>query len=184
MPGVEPRHLPRDHFGDVAAYPTLLADEINLDSPKEQRDMMIRTVQILPSGTTAATLLLLGVPPAPEGDRRGWSGDDAERLLNSRSGRLHLFPAVAPSAEVAFRNFQARGGFLVSACKDAQRVYHVEIQARRDLPCQLMNPWPGRPVVVHEVGETEPVAVQLDQRNGECLVFAAVANHKYQVEPK
>ena len=182
MPGVEPRHLPRDHFGDAAAYPTLLADEINLDSPKEQRDMMIRT-QVLPSGSTVATSLLLGVPP-PEGGRRGRSGDDAETLLNSRSGRIYLFPAVAPSAEVAFRNFQARGGFLVSACKDAQRVYHVEIQARRDLPCQLMTPWPGRPVVVHEVGETKPVAVQLDQRNGECLVFAAVANHKYQVEPK
>jgi hypothetical protein len=183
MPGVEPRHLPRDHFGDAAAYPTLLADEINLDSAKEQRDMMIRTVQVLPSGTTAATLLLLGVPP-PEGGRRGRSGDDAEMLLNSRSGRIHLFPAVAPSAEGAFRNFQARGGFLVSACKDAQRVYHVEIQARRSLPCQLMNPWPGQPVVVHEVGQAQPVAVQLDQRNGECLVFAAVANHKYQVEPK
>ncbi len=184
MPGVEPRHLPRDHFGDAAAYPTLLADEINLDSPKEQQDMMIRTVQVLPSGTTAATLLLLGVPPAPEGSRRSRSGDDAETLLNSRSGRIYLFPAVAPSAEVAFRNFQARGAFLVSACKDAQRVYHVEIQARRDLPCQLMNPWPGRPVVVHEVGRTQPVAVQLDQRNSECLVFAALANHTYQVEPQ
>jgi hypothetical protein len=184
MPGVEPRHLPRDHFGDAAAYPTLLADEVNLDSPKEQREMMIRTVRVLPSGTTAATLLLLGVPPAQEGGRRGRSGDDAEMLLNSRSGQIHLFPAVAPSAEVAFRNFQARGGFLVSACKDAQRVYNVEIAARRTLPCQLMNPWPGRPVVVHEVGQAEPVAVQLDQRNGECLVFAAVATHKYQVEPK
>jgi hypothetical protein len=184
MPGVEPRHLPRDHFGDAAAYPTLLADEINLDSPKEQRDMMIRTVQVLPSGTTTATLLLLGVPPVPEGSRRGRSSDDAEMLLNSRSGRIHLFPAVAPSAEVAFRNFQARGGFVVSACKDAQRVYYVEIEARRDLPCQLMNPWPGQPVVIHEVGQTEPVSVQLDQRNGECLIFAAVANHKYQVEPK
>jgi len=146
--------------------------------------MMIRTVRVLPSGTTAATLLLLGVPPAQEGGRRGRSGDDAEMLLNSRSGQIHLFPAVAPSAEVAFRNFQARGGFMVSACKDAQRVYNVEIAARRTLPCQLMNPWPGRPVVVHEVGQAEPVAVQLDQRNGECLVFAAVATHKYQVEPK
>jgi hypothetical protein len=152
MPGVEPRHLPRDHSGDAAAYPTLLADEINLDSPKEQRDMMIRTVQVLPSGSTAATLLLLGVPPVPEGGRRGRNSDDAETLLNSRSGRIHLFPAVAPAAEVAVRNFQARGGFLVSACKDARRVYHVEIQARRDLLCQLMNPWPGQPVVVHEGG--------------------------------
>ena len=47
MPGVEPRHLPGDHFGEAAAYPTILADEINLDSPKEQKDMMLRTVRAL-----------------------------------------------------------------------------------------------------------------------------------------
>jgi hypothetical protein len=35
--GVEPKHVPGDHFGEAAEYPTILADEINLDSPKEQR---------------------------------------------------------------------------------------------------------------------------------------------------
>jgi hypothetical protein len=33
MPGVEPVRLPADHYADAAAYPVLLADEINLDSP-------------------------------------------------------------------------------------------------------------------------------------------------------
>ena len=67
-----------------------------------------------------------------------------EALLNSRSGRIHLFPAVASSAEVAFRHFQARGGFLVSAAKNADGVYYVEIQPRRNNRCSLMNPWPGQ----------------------------------------
>ncbi|HEX3857074.1 MAG TPA: hypothetical protein VHY30_07250 [Verrucomicrobiae bacterium] len=58
-------------------------------------------------------------------------GGDAETLLNSRSGRINLFPAVLPSSEVAFRNFQASGGFLVSAAKNAGGIYYVEIQARR-----------------------------------------------------
>jgi hypothetical protein len=34
--GIEPVYLPEDHFGEAAFYPTLLADEVNLDSPQEQ----------------------------------------------------------------------------------------------------------------------------------------------------
>jgi hypothetical protein len=112
-------------------------------------------------------------------------------LLNSRGGRIHLFPVavwdppavdlVSKKDEVAFRNFQARGGFLVSACKDADGVYYVEIEARRDIPCQLMNPWPGKQVAVREAGETQSVPVQFDTSNGECIIFSARSGHKYLV---
>jgi hypothetical protein len=180
--GVEPKHLGGDHFGEAAEYPTLLADEINLDSPPAQREMMLRTVQTLrTAGTSNATLLLLGVRQDPTDTRRR-PGDDAEALCNSRSGRIHLFPVVAESAEVAFHNFQARGGFLVSACRKADGVYFVEVQSRRDVPCSLMNPWPGKPVVVREIGKTEPVEVQIDKASGECLVFSTAAGHTYRVE--
>jgi len=143
MPDVEPLRLPDDHFADAASYPTWLADEINLDSPEEQKKMMIRTVTSMPSASTAPTLLLLGVPSASTDSRTRRPGEDSEALLNSRSGRIHLFPAIPPKTEVAFRNFQARGGFLVSAGNNATGVYYVEVEARRDLDCQLMNPWPG-----------------------------------------
>ena len=59
MPGVEPMHLAADHFGDAATYQTILADELNLDSPADQKDMMLRSVRTLPSGSTTQTLLLL-----------------------------------------------------------------------------------------------------------------------------
>jgi hypothetical protein len=185
MPGVEPRHLPGDHFGDAAAYPTILADEINLDSPQDQKDMMLRSVRTLRSGSTNGTLTLLGVPQDPAGGgRAARGGPDAETLLNSRSGRIHLFPVPASTADVAFRKFQARGGFLVTACKNAGGVYYLEIEPRRDNQCRLMNPWPGKPVLVHEAGKTQPVPVQVDRSNGECLVFSTVANHKYHMEPQ
>jgi hypothetical protein len=184
MPGVEPRHLPGDHSGDAAAYPTILADEFNLDSPQSQRDMMIRSVRTLRSGSTAEALLLLGEPDDSPAAARRIAGRDAEALLNSRSGRIHLFPAVARSAEVAFRHFQARGGFLVSAAKNADGVYYVEIKPRRDNRCSLMNPWPGRVAIVHDVGKTDHVPVEVDRQNGECLIFAAVADHHYVVEPQ
>ncbi|MDI6451329.1 glycosyl hydrolase family 95 catalytic domain-containing protein [Anaerobaca lacustris] len=178
--GVEPKNVPGDHFGEAAEYPTILADEINLDSPKEQRDMMLRTARKLETaGTTPQTLILLGVAAEPS-----WVDFDAETLLNSRSGRMHLFPAIAPKTEIAFHSFQARGGFLVSAARNAEEVYFLEVQPRRDNICQIMNPWPGRPVVVREAGKAEPVAVRIDRSNGECLVFAAVANHKYRINPQ
>jgi hypothetical protein len=179
MPGVEPMHLPGDHFGDAAAYPTILADEINLDSRRDQKEMMLRSVRTLRSGSTGETLRLLGVAEPP-GPRR--SGSEAEMLLNSRSGRIHLFPVALQTNEVAFRNFQARGGFLVSAARNADGVYYVEIEPRRDKICQLMNPWPGQPVLVREIGKVETVPVKLDKSNGECLVFATMAGRKYRVE--
>jgi hypothetical protein len=183
QPNVEPRRLPDDHFGEPAMYPTLLADEINLDSPLEEKDMMLRTVQSLQTaGVSGATLLLLGVPPDIKVNGRR-KNEDAETLLNSRSGRIHLFPVISPSADVSFRNFQARGGFLVSACRNAGGVYFVEVQARRDNLCQLMNPWPGRQVVLHEVGKAEPLPFQLDKSNNECLVFSALTGQSYSVEP-
>jgi hypothetical protein len=182
MSGVEPRHLPGDHFGDAASYPTILADEINLDSPLEQREMMLRSVRTLRSGSTAETLTLLGAPAEPSNRARRDFARNTEALLNSRSGRIHLFPAVSHTNEVAFRNFQARGGFLVSAAQDANGVYYLEIQPRRDNTCRFMNPWPRQPVIVREPGKGGTVPTEIDQSNGECVVFPAVAGHKYLIE--
>jgi hypothetical protein len=184
QPGLEPARLPGDHFGEPSMYPALLADEINLDSPQAQKDMMLRTVHALrTAGIAAETALLLGEPrdPALRGLRLTGREEDAEAMLNSRGGRIHLFPVIPAADEVAFQNFQARGGFLVSACKNADEVYHVEIEARRNHPCQLMNPRPGKKVAVHEVGKPQPMPAHLDTSNGECLTFSALAGHKYLI---
>jgi hypothetical protein len=193
LPGFEPRRDPRDHQNEVSSYLTILADEINLDSPLSEKEMMLRTVRMTPkASSTGEALTLLGVAADPNGQWHGgggWGGGagiggDAETLLNSRSGRIHLFPAVWPSTVVAFHNFQARDGFLVSAAKNADSVYYLEIEARRSTTCKVMNPWPGKTVVVRESGKTESIPFVLDKSNGECLVFATIANHKYVVEPK
>jgi hypothetical protein len=187
QPGVEPARLPDDHFGEPSMYPALLADEINLDSPKEQREMMLRTVHALrTAGTAAETALLLGVKPDStlSGLRLTGHEEDAESLLNSRGGRIHLFPVATESDTIAFHNFQARGGFLVSACKNASGVYHVEVQARRDHECHLMNPWSGEQILIREPGKTQMVPFHLDHSNGECIVFPAVTGHRYTISRK
>jgi hypothetical protein len=190
LPALEPRRDPRDHQNEVSSYITTLADEINLDSPAEQREMMLRTVRMTPhASSTGEALTLLGVAAGANDRWRGGGGfgggaglgGDAETLLNSRSGRIHLFPAVAPSSELAFHNFQARGGFLVSACRTANGIYYVEIKSRRSIPCQLMNPWPGKIVAVHQQGKKDLVALEINTTNGECLVFPTEAGHTYSV---
>jgi hypothetical protein len=186
MPVFEPRRLSRDHQEEVESFPTTLADEINLDSPQELKEQMLRTVRLLRSDSTPKTLTLLAEQGAGRrggGGGRG-SGMDAETLLNSRSGRIHLFPLPPASPDIAFHNFQASGGFLVSAAKNANGVYYLEIQPRRNNQCRLMNPWPGKAVAVREADKTESVNVELDKTNGECLSFATVAGHKYLISPK
>ncbi len=187
-PGVEPQHMGGDHPFEAVSYIALLADDVNLDSPQEQKDMMARTMRTPSTSKTGETMLVLGMRRTPRRPRpraaAGRVGRDGEALLNSRSGRIHLFPLVDKSAVVAFHNFQASGGFLVSAAKNADGVYFLEIQPRRDNVCRLMNPWPGKTVAIHEAGKTDSVPVQVDKTNGECLVFAAVAGHQYRVEPK
>ncbi|MBT9332652.1 glycosyl hydrolase family 95 catalytic domain-containing protein [Paracidobacterium acidisoli] len=179
--GIEPIYLHDDHFGEAAFYPTLLADEVNLDSPQEQRESMLRSIQSMREASTSApTSLLLGVEQEGRNSHRQKS-EEAEMLLNSRSGRVHLFPVVGPEEEVAFRNFQARGGFLVSACRDAGGVSHVEIHSRRNIPCRLMNPWPGKQVTVRDKETAAPVPAKLDTANGECLVFSTHPGRTYLV---
>lgn len=142
---------------------------------------MLRTARKLSkAGTTGQTQILLGQPAK----KTMWDIFDAESLLNSRSGRMHLFPAVEPGTEVAFRNFQARGAFVVTAAKNAKEVYSLEVQARRDGVCRIMNPWPGKAVVVREAATSSPVALKLDHSNGECLEFHAHAGKSYSINPE
>ncbi|MGA2244616.1 MAG: hypothetical protein ABSH48_06450 [Verrucomicrobiota bacterium] len=63
-------------------YSTLLADEVNLDSPQDQRDMMRRTVQTLrTAGVSGATLLLLGGQP--------------DSIAGKSNGECIVFPTLA-----------------------------------------------------------------------------------------
>jgi hypothetical protein len=161
-----------------------MSDEINLDSPKELKEMMIRSVRLLPSQTTAKTLLLLGIPPAEGIHKYEQALDDPETMLNSRSGRIYLFPASQVGTPLAFRNFQARGGFIVTASRNTREVEYLEIQSRRNMDCHLMNPWPGKQVVVRNAANNSIIHVKKDITNGECLIFSTDAGCKYIIQLK
>jgi hypothetical protein len=103
-------------------------------------------------------------------------------LLNSRSGRIHFFPCLPPGATVGFRNFQARGGFLVSAEMVKGRPANLRIASRRNVACRFKNPWPaGRPAVKLEPDGTR-IRLNPDPAVAGTYVFAARAGQSYRIE--
>jgi len=105
---------------------------------------------------------------------------EPERLCNSRSGTIFLFPCVPDNFDVAFKDFQARGGFLVTGELRRGRVDFVQIQARRTTECAVMNPWPGRPLLITQLPENIPVVTA---HIGEKYAFAAQAGKSYRLHP-
>jgi len=101
---------------------------------------------------------------------------EPERLCNSRSGTIFFFPCVPSELDIGFKDFQARGSFLVSGeLKDGHVVY-ARIQARRGGPCTVMNPWPGKPLrIVPEAGGAALTA----EKSGEKYRFNSQPGESY-----
>jgi hypothetical protein len=201
-PGAMPRWAAGDHPWFTGDYPATLADEINLDSHQADKDLIIRTNDTVRTDHNELAYILVGhfkdhVPcsyynPAVLIDSsellaKEVLSEKPERLLNSRSGRIHLFPVVPDWSEVAFRDMLTRGGFAVSAAKDRNGVQAVLIKARRNIPCQVMNPWAsqgiaGRSIAVTDITTGQAVPFEIDAQNGECIIFQALAGHEYSLD--
>jgi hypothetical protein len=105
---------------------------------------------------------------------------EPERLCNSRSGTIFFFPCVPGHFDVAFKDFQARGGFLVTGELRQGRVTYAQIQARRTTECAVMNPWPAKPLSITRQPENIVVAAT---HAGEKYTFAAQAGKTYELKP-
>ena len=199
-------------FGGVA--PVVLGHDINLESCPQQIETMIRTVYLVRGGDkdmmhqtgwmNAVVFHLLG--KEPERMFHHWPGAwwhvaapleltdqdnlmnaaflEPERLLNSRSGRIYLFPCLPKGSTIAFRRLQARGGYAVSAEHIDGVTKYARIEARRDSECNLMNPWPGSAVEIYREADNQVVPYRMTNQNGECLIFSVQAGKSYLVSMK
>ena len=188
-----PSHGTGDHGMKNVFNVSNLSDEINLDSPKELKDMMIRTSDII---RTSSPYIHVGASGdyVPARNNNGAVKIEnhvtlanqvvstPERLMNSRSGRIHLFPAIPEWTVVTFRGFLARGGFEVSAARNENGVQAVTVKARRSIPLQLMNPWVGKNPTVTDITTGKSVSYKMDKSNGECIVFNAETDHTYSFD--
>jgi hypothetical protein len=142
----------------------------------------------------------LGVMRNRLGMREGPGCLECQRLGNAANALHAALLQTAPSApgkDSIIRVFAAwprqwdaefslaaRGAFLVGSSMQKGKIGFVQIQSQAGGECRLINPWPGKPAVVREVGKTGTVPVRLETSNGECLTFQTVAGHQYRVEPK
>ncbi|EMS69177.1 glycosyl hydrolase family 95 catalytic domain-containing protein [Ruminiclostridium cellobioparum] len=193
-----PRHTRGDHYMFNGYNPVNLSDEINLDSPQELKELMVRTADVVCAARNWDPYILTGASKeyipcryakgAVKIENHNMLAEDLleapERLMNSRSGRIHLFPAVPDWTVAAFRGFLARGGFEVSAARNEEGVQAVMIKARRSIPCRLMNPWTGSNVAAEDVDTGILADVTMDLSNGECIIFNAVQGHVYNIYRK
>jgi alpha-L-fucosidase 2 len=68
-----------------------------------------------------------------------------DMLLQSWSGRLRVFPAVAKKwTDVSFENLRAQDGFKVSAVRRGGQAVRVVVAATVDQDLRLRNPFGGR----------------------------------------
>lgn len=195
-PGAMPRWQAGDHEINSALYPATLADEINLDSPQELKDLIIRTADTVRTKWNDDAYIAMGcfpeeipcsynTPAVPITDEEALSRQlvaTPERMLNSRSGRIHLFPAVPGWSVITFRNLLARGGFAVSAAKDETGVTAVVISSARTLPCRLMDPWDTWELSITDLTTGQETPWEPENDNGRCILFCAEAGHSYSID--
>jgi hypothetical protein len=192
-----PRYTQGDHGRSNSSNVVNLSDEINLDSPQELKDLMTRTADVIMSGSNSDSYILVGASADYNPPRYAYGASkietnaqlasqvvsSPERLMNSRSGRIHLFPVVPEWTVAAFRGFLARGGFEVSAARDGKYgVQAVVVKAHRSIPLQLMNPWKGKRPTVTDLTTGNMVRYKMDKSNGECIVFNTEAGHIYSFD--
>jgi len=191
-----PRYTRGDHGMYPGFYPVTLADEINLDSPEEDKELISRTADVIGHGNNANAYILVGKAKDDVPRRYAYGAQPIanyrtllsqinavpERLMNSRSGRIHLFPVVPDWTVAAFRGFLARGGFEVSASRDENGVQAVVVKARRSVTLNLMNPWKGRQPSVTDLTTKRKITYTMDKSNGECITFPATAGHTYSFD--
>ena len=169
--GVNPLNVNYNHF--AGWIPVLLTDEITIDSSREEKERMLRSVDHINGWHRAEVPYLLGerideiLEEAcwfhrlqPGGslsgmvEQRDYAGlcrvfdHEIERLVNSRSGIIHIFPAFQANCRIAFHELRAKGGFLVSASAHGEpdgtfAVEEVRIRSTRGGICRICLPWSG-----------------------------------------
>ena len=66
---------------------------------------------------------------------------------------LRVFGVWPRDRNARFGNIRAQGAFLVSAELAGGQVQYVVIRSERGRPCTLVNPWPGKAVVLYRGGK-------------------------------
>jgi alpha-L-fucosidase 2 len=104
-------------------------------------------------------------------------------LLQSHEGYLRLFPCWH-YPEAKFVTLRANGAFLVSAEKKGGVCQPITVVSEKGRPCSVLNPWPGKTVVVQDSAGAQVAATAEERPYGQVCTFPTQAGKTYTVAPK
>ncbi len=104
-------------------------------------------------------------------------------LLQSHEGYLRLFPCWH-HPEAKFVTIRGAGAFLVSAEKKGGVCQPITVISEKGRPCSVLNPWPGKTVVVQDTPGGEVKVTVEDKPFGQICTFATQAGKTYTVTAK
>ncbi len=151
-------------------------DDVGLDSPPEQFELARRTLRLINVWEPHRGYL--------KGVRRRlglWEPGDGmalENLVQSHTGKIHVFPVVPDDFEGGFENIGAQGGFVVAATRTKAGVQPVTVISLAGNPCILANPWPGKSIEAIDMKSGASVPLVVDDRT---VRFDTAPDHTYRV---
>jgi len=92
-------------------------------------------------------------------------------------GVLRLFPVWPPDRDARFGNLRAVGAFLVSAELKGGKVGPVKIVSEQGRDCTVVNPWPGKKVVLYRAGR------KAETLEGERFTFKTARGETVELRP-
>lgn len=101
-----------------------------------------------------------------------------EMLCMSHRQVLRVFPVWPMTKDARFLNLRAEGAFLVSSALKGGVVQAVKITSERGRDCTLVNPWPGKAIVVYQNGN------KLETLQGERVVMKTQAGASLVLRPE
>ena len=106
----------------------------------------------------------------------------SEMLLQSFQGTLRIFPTWPMGSDAKFGNLRAYGAFLVSSAIQNNVSPYVRIVSERGGSFTLLNPWPGKSMVVYrngvDAGTLSATTVTVPTCTGDSI-FVAPAGSSY-----
>ncbi|MEO5716861.1 MAG: hypothetical protein ABIT37_25500 [Luteolibacter sp.] len=99
-----------------------------------------------------------------------------EMLMQSHEGLLRFFPVWPKSQDARFGTLRADGAFLVSAQLKGGEISGVTIASEKGRGCTILNPWPGKNVLVTRNGKVAQTT------SGERFTLKTTPGEKLELE--
>jgi hypothetical protein len=160
-----------DHWYNLSLY----MDSVNSPDITTQRDYIYDERTHYPSGIPAKPFIQCGLET-----QSIYGATVNEMLLQSNENKIRVFPSVPQKWPAAFR-LRARGAFMISSeMLGDGTITGVLAESEKGTICRMVNPWPGKQVVVRILsGETGKVIKH--SIDNDLITFKTIAGREYLI---